>query len=90
MGYINLLSFWKGGRKSPTRKIIQIKIEVDGRQIQLLPKLYDFVKLMKIQPTYAKLNSRSKTRFKIMDKDTWDYWLKLREMQEGGLKSNKT
>lgn len=87
-GYINLLSFWEKGRKSPTRKVVQIKLEVDGRQIQIMPKLYDLVKLMKIQPTYAKFNSRKKTRLKIMDKDTWDYWLKLRKRQEEKLKRN--
>ena len=88
MGYINLLSFWKEGRKSPIRKVVQIKIEVDGRQIQIMPKLYDLVKFMKIQPTYAKLNSRSKTRFKIMEQNAWDYWLGLRKMQEDKLKRN--
>ena len=87
-GYMNLLSFWEKGRKSPTRKVVQIKLEVDGRQIQLLPKLYDLVKFMKIQSTYAKLNSRSKTRFKIVDQNTWDYWLKLRKRQEEKLKRN--
>lgn len=87
MGYINLLSFWKEGRKSPTRKLIQIKIEVDGRYIQLMPKFYDLVKFMKIQPTYAKLNSRRDTRFKIMEQNVWDYWIKLRKKQEEELKS---
>ena len=87
-GYINLLSFWEKGRKSPIRKVVQIKLEVDGRQIQLLPKLYDLVKFMKIQSTYAKLNNRSKTRFKVMEKNAWNYWLKLRKRQEDKLKRN--
>lgn len=89
MGYFNLLSFWREGRKSPIKKVVQIKIQVDGRQIQILPKFYDLVKFMKIQPTYAKLNSRRGTRFKIMEQDVWDYWLKLRKKQEEELKSPK-